>query len=77
MKPISVSFTLSEMSRDRMKICCDIKYRLCEERDSLMFMDPCMAEPLQRPATKNVCKTRDRNYSFELLIMDGVSSETC
>ena len=35
MRPIPVSSTLSETSRDRLKICCDIKYRFCEERDSL------------------------------------------
>jgi len=33
--------------------------------------------PSQRPATKNVCKTRACNSSFELLMMGGVSSETC
>jgi hypothetical protein len=35
MKPIPVSSTLSEMSRERVKICCEIKYRFSEERDSL------------------------------------------
>jgi hypothetical protein len=29
-----------------------------------------------RPATTDVCKTRDCNYSFELLMMSGVSLET-
>jgi len=36
-----------------------------------------MAEPSQRPVTTNVCKTRGCNSSFELLMMGGVSSETC
>jgi hypothetical protein len=37
-----------------------------------------MAQPSQRqPATINVCKTRGCNYSFELLMMGGVSPETC
>jgi hypothetical protein len=37
-----------------------------------------MAEPSQwQPANKNVCKTRGCNYSFELLMMGGVSAETC
>jgi hypothetical protein len=31
----------------------------------------------QLPATTNVCKTRGCNYSFELLMMSGVSLETC
>jgi hypothetical protein len=35
------------------------------------------SEPPQWPATKNVCKTRGCNYSFELLMMGGVSPETC
>ena len=32
---------------------------------------------LQRPATKNVCKPRGCNYSFEFLMMGGLSPETC
>jgi hypothetical protein len=36
-----------------------------------------MSEPSRRPATKNVCKTRGCNYRFELLMMGGVSPETC
>jgi hypothetical protein len=37
-----------------------------------------MAQPSQRqPAIKNVCKTRDCNYSFELLVIGGVLPETC
>ena len=36
-----------------------------------------MAEPSQRPATTNVCKTRGCNYSLELLMMGGVSPATC
>jgi hypothetical protein len=34
-------------------------------------------QPWQLPATTNVCKTRGCNYSFELLMMSGVSLETC
>jgi hypothetical protein len=34
-------------------------------------------QPLQLPATTNVCKTRSCNYIFELLMMSGVSLETC
>jgi hypothetical protein len=34
-------------------------------------------QPLQRPATKKVCKPRGCNYSFEFLMMGGVSPETC
>jgi len=37
-----------------------------------------IAETSQRQSeTKNVCKTRGCNYSFELLMMGGVSPETC
>jgi hypothetical protein len=36
-----------------------------------------MAQPWQLPATKNVCKTRDCNTVFELLMMGRVSPETC
>ena len=36
-----------------------------------------MAEPSQRPTTKNACKTRGCNYSFWALMMSGVSPETC
>jgi hypothetical protein len=36
-----------------------------------------IAEPSQRPSTINVCKTRGCSYSFELLMMGGVSPETC
>jgi hypothetical protein len=35
------------------------------------------SQPWQLPATINVCKTRGCNYSFELLMMIGVSLETC
>jgi hypothetical protein len=35
------------------------------------------AQPSQRQATKNVCKTRDCNTIFELLMMSGVSPKTC
>ena len=36
-----------------------------------------MAQPSQQPATINVCKTRGCNYIFELLMMGGVTPETC
>jgi hypothetical protein len=37
-----------------------------------------MAQPSERePATKSLYKTRGCNYSFELLMMGGVSPETC
>jgi len=36
-----------------------------------------IAEPSQRPATINVCKTKGCNYSFKLLMVGGVSPETC
>ena len=36
-----------------------------------------MAQPSQWPATKNVRKTGGCNYSFELLMVGGVSPETC
>jgi hypothetical protein len=34
-------------------------------------------QPWQLPATTSVRKTRDYNYSFDLLMMSGVSFETC
>ena len=36
-----------------------------------------MAQPSQRPAIKKVCITRGCIYSFDLLMMGGVSPETC
>jgi len=37
-----------------------------------------IGQPSQRhPATINVCKTRECNYTFELLMMGGVSPEKC
>ena len=36
-----------------------------------------MAQPSQRPATKNVCKTEAAITVFELLMMSGLSLETC
>jgi len=34
-------------------------------------------QPWQLLATTNICKTRGCNYSYELLMMRGVSHETC
>jgi hypothetical protein len=36
-----------------------------------------MAQPSQQPATKNVCKLEGEITVFELLMMGGVSPETC
>jgi hypothetical protein len=38
---------------------------------------PAMTKASQGPKTKNVCKTRGWNYTFEFLMMSGVSPETC
>ena len=50
----------------------------CSLRFYIRFWLPAaaMVEPSQRPATKNVCKTRGCNYSF-WAPDDGVSPETC
>jgi len=44
---------------------------------SMLQVAAAMAQPTKRPATKNVCKTRGCNYCFQLLMMGGVSPETC
>jgi len=51
----------------------------CSLRFYVRFWLPAtaMAEPSQRLASKNIHKTRGCNYSFELLMMGGMSPKTC
>jgi len=43
----------------------------------LRLLDADSIQQPQRPTTSNVCKTRDCWCSFELLVMGGLSPETC
>jgi len=49
----------------------------CFGRHTAHHQEPKTALAASVPATTNVCKTRGYNYSFELLMMSGVSLETC
>jgi len=47
----------------------------CQDKSMYSYLDS-IQQP-QRPTTSNVCKTRDCWCSFELLVMGGLSPETC
>jgi hypothetical protein len=44
---------------------------------TLSLLNAVSVQQPQRPTTFHVCKTRDCSFSFKLLMMSGVSSETC
>jgi len=52
-----------------------IGLKMWRQAESTLREHICVCRPL--PATTDVCKTRGCNYSFEILMMSGVSLKTC